>query len=84
MPIEELSWYLLIHNMGNNVFYFFPKIIDLKGNVIVRLGNMYMMLICDNLIINMYLTESNLRDVRYKCSEVKDEICVTGFSPTQT
>ena len=29
--------------------------------------------ICNNLIINMYLAESNMQNVRSNCTKVKDE-----------
>ena len=32
-----------------------------------------MMLICNNVIVNMYLTENNMQDVKSECSKVKDE-----------
>ena len=45
----------------------------------------YMMWICNNVIVNMYLVESNLQDIRYKYSTVKDEWWVAGkIWPTQT
>ena len=34
-----------------------------------------MMQICNDIIVNIYLAEINIQDVRSKCSEVEDTIC---------
>ena len=35
-------------------------------------------LICNDVILNMYLAEIKMQDVRSKCSKAKTELCVTG------
>ena len=37
-----------------------------------------MLRISNNVVLNMYLAESNIQDIRSKSSKVKDELCVTG------